>query len=48
MAAVKPGISGKTLFKRLQIVSLTCEYTLSFMNFIANNQEHSGINSATN
>jgi hypothetical protein len=39
MAGVKPKNSDRSLFKRLEILALPCEY-ISLMNFIANNQEH--------
>jgi hypothetical protein len=34
------------LFKRLQILPLSCEYIFSLLNFIINNQEHFQTNSA--
>jgi hypothetical protein len=40
IAGVKPRISCKSLFKRLEIVTLPCEYICSLMNLIVNNHEH--------
>jgi hypothetical protein len=39
MAGVKPRVSCRTLFKRLEILPLPCEYICSLMNFTVNNQE---------
>jgi hypothetical protein len=51
MMGVKPQNSCRDLFKRLQIVPLTCEYIFSLLNFIISNQEHfqtnSGVHSVT-
>jgi hypothetical protein len=41
MAGVKPRNSCRSLFKRLEILALPCEYIFSLMNFTVNNQEHS-------
>jgi hypothetical protein len=46
MMGVKSLNSCRELFKRLQILSLPCEYIFSLINFIINNQERSQINSA--
>jgi hypothetical protein len=46
MAGVKPRTSCRSLFKRIEILALPCEYILSLMNFIVNNQEHFQTNSA--
>jgi hypothetical protein len=46
MADVKPRISCRTLFKRPEILPLPCEYILSLMKFIVNNQEPFQTNSA--
>jgi hypothetical protein len=35
----------KSMFKRLEILTLSSEYIFSLMNFIVNNQEHFQINS---
>jgi hypothetical protein len=44
--SIKPQNSCRYLFKRLQILSLQCEYIFSLLNFIINNQEHFQANSA--
>jgi hypothetical protein len=46
MAGAKPRNSCRSLFRRLEILSLPCEYIFSLMNCIANNQEHFHTNSA--
>jgi hypothetical protein len=46
VAGVKPRNSCKNLFKRLEILPLPCEYIVSLMNFIVNNQELFQSNSA--
>jgi hypothetical protein len=38
--------SCRSLFKRLEILALPCEYIFSLMNFIVNNQGHFQTNSA--
>jgi hypothetical protein len=38
MASFKPRNSCRSLFKRLEILALPCEYIFSLMSFIANNQ----------
>jgi hypothetical protein len=45
MAGVKVGNSCKNLYKRLEILTLPCEYIFSLMNFTVNNQEHFKTNS---
>jgi hypothetical protein len=45
MAGVKPRNSCRNLFKRLEILSLLCEYIFSLLLFIVNNQEHFHTNS---
>jgi hypothetical protein len=44
MAGVKLRNSCRSLFKRLEILTLPCEYIFLLMNFIVNNQEHFQIN----
>jgi hypothetical protein len=46
LAGVKPKNSCRTLCKILEILTFPCEYILSLMNFIVNNQEHFPNNSA--
>jgi hypothetical protein len=46
MAGVKPRNSCVSLYKRLEILSLPCEYIFSLMKFIVNNQEYFQTNSA--
>jgi hypothetical protein len=46
MACVKPGNSCRNLLKRLEILTLPCEYMFSSVNFIINNQDHLRNNSA--
>jgi hypothetical protein len=46
IAGVKPRNSCRSLFKRLEILALPCEYIFSLMNFLINNQEHFQTNSA--
>jgi hypothetical protein len=46
MAGVKPWNSCRSLFKRLEILALPCEYIVSLLLFIVNNQEHFQANSA--
>jgi hypothetical protein len=46
MAGAKPRNSCRSLFKRLEILTLPCEYIFSLLLFIVNNQEHSQTNSA--
>jgi hypothetical protein len=38
MASVKPTNSCKSLFKRLEILTLPCKYIFSLINFIVSNQ----------
>jgi hypothetical protein len=45
MASVKPRNLCRNLFRRLEILTLPCEYIFSLMNFIVNNQEHFQTNS---
>jgi hypothetical protein len=45
MAGVKPRNSCRSMFKRLEILSLLCEYIFSLLLFIVNNQEHFQTNS---
>jgi hypothetical protein len=45
IAGVKSWDSCKTLFKRLEILTLPCEYILSLMIFIVKNQESFPTNS---
>jgi hypothetical protein len=40
MMGVKPRNSCRDLFKRLEILTLPCEYIFSLLNFITNNEEH--------
>jgi hypothetical protein len=46
MAGDKPRNSCRSLFMRLEILLLPCEYIFSLMNFVVNNQEHFQTNSA--
>jgi hypothetical protein len=46
MASVKPRSSCRSLFKRLEIFTLPCEYIFILMNFIVNNQEYFQTSSA--
>jgi hypothetical protein len=46
MADGNPGNSCRSLFKRLEILTLHCEYVFSILIFIVNNQEHFQTNSA--
>jgi hypothetical protein len=46
MAGVKLRNSRRSLFKRLDILVLQCEYIFSLMNFTVKNQEHFQTNSA--
>jgi hypothetical protein len=46
MAGVKPINSCRSVFKKLKILALPCQYIFSLMNFTVNNQEHFQINSA--
>ena len=39
MAGAQPRISCRSLFKQLEILLVPCQYILSIMNFIINNQE---------
>jgi hypothetical protein len=46
MAGVIPRNSYRSLFKRLDILTLPCEYIFSLLLFIVSNQEHFQTNSA--
>jgi hypothetical protein len=46
MAGMKPRNSCRGLFKRLEILALTCEYIFSLMNFIVNEEQQFQTNSA--
>jgi hypothetical protein len=46
MASVKTGNSRRSLFKRLEVLTLPCEYIFLLMNFRVNNQEYFQTNSA--
>jgi hypothetical protein len=46
MVGIKPQHTRRKLFKKLQILPLPCEYILSILIFIINNQEHFQANSA--
>jgi hypothetical protein len=46
MAGVKPRNSCVSLFKKSEILVISCEYVFFLMNFIINNQKHSQNNSA--
>ena len=39
MAGAQPRTSCRSLFKQIKILPVPCQYILSFMNFIINNQE---------
>jgi len=39
MAGAQPRTSCRSLLKQLEIITVLCQYILSFMNFIINNQE---------
>jgi hypothetical protein len=45
MAGTKPRNSCRSLFRKLEILPLCCEYVFSLMNFIVNNLEHFQTNS---
>ena len=47
MAAAQPNTSCRSLFKQLQSLPVPCQYTLSLMNFIINNQENLQTNLST-
>jgi len=47
MAAAQPSTSGRHLFKQLESLPVPCQYTLSLMNFIINNQENLQTNLST-
>jgi len=47
MAAAQPKTSCRTPFKQLEILPVPCQYILSIMNFIINNQEIFHTNSST-
>jgi hypothetical protein len=47
MAAAQPSTSCKSLFKESKILPVPCQYILSLMNFIINNQERFHTNSST-
>jgi hypothetical protein len=46
MASVKPTNSSRSLFIKVQMLLLPCEYRFSLMSFIVSNQEHFQTNSA--
>jgi hypothetical protein len=46
IAGVKSTTSCRNLFMSLEILPLPCEYILTLMNFVVNNQEHFQKNSA--
>jgi hypothetical protein len=46
LAGAKPRNSRRSLFKKLEVLPLPCEYIFSLMNFIVNNQERFQTNSA--
>jgi hypothetical protein len=46
IAGVKSRSSCRSLFMRLEILPLPCEYIFTLMNFVVNNQEHFQKNSA--
>jgi hypothetical protein len=45
MDGVKPTNSHRSLFKRFEILTLSCEYTFSLMNFMVNKHYHFPTNS---
>jgi hypothetical protein len=45
IAGVKSRNSCRSLFMKLEILSLPCKYIFTLMNFVVNNQEHFHINS---
>ena len=47
MAGAQPRTSCRSLFKQLEILPVPCQYILSLMNFIINNQENFQTNSST-
>jgi hypothetical protein len=46
MVGALPRAPCRSLFKKLEIVPIPCQYILSLMNFILNNQEHCQTNSS--
>jgi hypothetical protein len=46
MAGAEPRTSCRSLFKKLEILPVPCQHTLSLMSFIINNQEISQTNSS--
>jgi hypothetical protein len=40
MASVKPRNSCRSVFKRLEVLTIPCKYIFSLLNFIVNNQGH--------
>jgi hypothetical protein len=47
VSSAEPRIQYRSLFIKLEILSLPCEYIFSLMNFVLNNKEHFQRNSAT-